>query len=81
MTALRDQVVCRQCGAVLGTFVARRTGRQAGSHPDPVARIDLNDRVGIYVTHGRAEVSCPDCGQVRLIDLMRHNVFAPRKAA
>ena len=81
VTPSRDLVTCRQCGAVLGRYVARRTGRQAGTHPDPVARIDLGARVRMYMVQCRVDVSCPDCGHVRTIDVTRRAVVAGGHAA
>lgn len=72
MTAPRDQVTCRQCGAVLGRFAPRRSGLPL--------QINLVPKVALLVMPERVDVFCPACGHVRNVDLHRYRV-AREKAA
>jgi len=72
MTTPRDQVVCKECGSVLGRFAPRRTGLPL--------QINLTSRVALLVMPARVEMFCPDCGHVRAVDLSRYRV-AREKAA
>lgn len=72
MTAPRDQVTCRGCGAVLGRFAPRRSG-----YP---LQINLIPRVALLVMPERVELFCPLCNHVRSVDLTRYRV-AREKAA
>jgi hypothetical protein len=83
MTAPRDQVVCRQCGATLGRFVS---GRQPGGRSAPnqyrfTPRLDLHHNVVVYLTVGHADIFCPECGKGRQIDLNRYSLVVRGKAA
>lgn len=70
MSAPRDQVTCKQCGAVLGQFVD-------GEPP----RLELSDNVRVFLWHGRVDIYCPACGQTRAVDLSRYEVFVQGRAA
>lgn len=72
MTAPRDQVTCRQCGAVLGRFV--------GGTSDRLPRLDLLPNVVLLVTLGRVDAFCPLCSHVRRIELTRYQVTRGKAA-
>lgn len=72
MTPPRDQVTCRQCGAVLGRYVARQ--------PERLPRLALLPNVALLLTVDRVDLFCPLCSHVRRVDLTRYQV-AREKAA
>ena len=83
MTPPRDVVTCKQCGAVLGTFVDGRPGggRQNRNEYRMQSRFDLCDNVVVYLTLGRVDIYCPACGQTREVDLARYDVIVRGRAA
>lgn len=59
MTAPRDQVVCRQCGAVLGKVNSLQGHRK---HNHMTLRHDV---VMVVVLAVRVDIICPECGYCR----------------
>lgn len=81
-TSTRDQVTCRDCGAVLGRFVpGGHESKQSPNRYHFPPRFDLHDNVAVYLTLGRADIFCPECGKARQIDLARYGLVARGKAA
>ena len=83
MTAPRDLVSCRQCGAVLGQFASGRPpgGRAIPNQHRFVPRLNLQSNVAIYLTADRADIFCPACGYGRQIDLHRYSLVVRGEAA
>lgn len=74
MTAPRDLVVCRACGAVLGR-VERNRGPQRRGHLFVRAGVVL-----VVVLAQRVDMTCPQCGQCRSLSVEQFPVIA-REAA
>ena len=73
MSTPRDQqVICRECKAVLGRYL----GKQAKQLP----RLVLLPNVALLVAADRVDLFCPACGHARGVDLTRYQV-AREKAA
>lgn len=61
MTAPRDQVVCRACGAVLGKVNSAQGHRK---HNHMMLRADV---VMVVVLAVRVDIICPECGYCRSV--------------
>ena len=75
MTAPRDQVVCRQCGAVLGRVNSVQGHRK---HDRMLLRPDV---VLVIVMAQRVDVICPECGYCRAVRVDQFAVIQRAAAA
>lgn len=75
MTPPRDQVVCRQCGAVLGKVNSVQGHRK---HDRMMLRPDV---VLVVVMAERVDVICPECGYCRAVRVDQFAVIQRAAAA
>lgn len=75
MTAPRDQVTCRQCGAVLGR-VNSVLGHRKHNH-----MMLRHDVVMVVVLAVRVDIICPECGHCRSVRVEQFPVIQRAAAA
>lgn len=75
MTAPRDQVVCRNCGAVLGKVNSVQGHRK---HNHMMLRHDV---VMVVVLAVRVDIICPECGYCRGVRVEQFPVIQRAAAA